>query len=191
MAEELDDCEYWLPPQFLTEDDLLMDFKKGASKGNEKGMGLGRDFGVPQELGYGGFGAFLSSTSDLSSPVESLTETESDEDDFITGLTRKMAQSTLHDSVYDHENTKVLLHSFSPFLLLLFFVLWLTFYGFCRRGVCLVRLNPRCVGFLGVGVGAALTIPRGSHLPRRRKWRATPTTALGICSTPPPARWRG
>nr|GMC74302.1 uncharacterized protein LOC109191910 isoform X2 [Ipomoea batatas] len=114
MAEELDDCEYWLPPQFLTEDDLLMDFKKGASKGNEKGMGLGRDFGVPQELGYGGFGAFLSSTSDLSSPVESLTETESDEDDFITGLTRKMAQSTLHDSVYDHENTKAWRLSGSP-----------------------------------------------------------------------------
>nr|GMC75821.1 uncharacterized protein LOC109191910 isoform X2 [Ipomoea batatas] len=114
MAEELDDCEYWLPPQFLTEDDLLMDFKKGASKGNEKGMGLGRDFGVPQELGYGGFGAFLSSTSDLSSPVESLTETESDEDDFITGLTRKMAQSTLHDSVYDLENTKAWRLSGSP-----------------------------------------------------------------------------
>ncbi|XP_019198138.1 PREDICTED: uncharacterized protein LOC109191910 isoform X2 [Ipomoea nil] len=116
MAEELDDCEYWLPPQFLTEDDLLMDFKKAASKGNggNKGMGLGRDFGAPQELGYGGFGAFLSSTSDLSSPVESLTETESDEDDYITGLTRKMAQSTLHDSVYDHENTKAWRLSGSP-----------------------------------------------------------------------------
>lgn len=121
MAEELDDCEYWLPPQFLTEDDLLMDFNKAVSKDNgNNGMGLGRDFRVPQELGYGGFGAgpFLSSTSDLSSPVESLTETESDEDDYITGLTRKMAQSTLHDSVYDHESNKVLLQYFSSFFFL-------------------------------------------------------------------------
>ncbi|XP_019154452.1 PREDICTED: uncharacterized protein LOC109150907 isoform X2 [Ipomoea nil] len=68
-AEDLDDCEFWLPPQFLADDDL----KKG-----EPGTGFL----------YGGF---------PSSPVESVNETESDEDDFISGLTRKMARSTLED----------------------------------------------------------------------------------------------
>ncbi|KAL1549180.1 hypothetical protein AAHA92_17313 [Salvia divinorum] len=56
MAQELDDGEFWLPSEFLTDDDLLMDLKRGY---------------------------------DLSSPAESVTETESDEDDFISGLTRK------------------------------------------------------------------------------------------------------
>ncbi|KAJ8551064.1 hypothetical protein K7X08_000434 [Anisodus acutangulus] len=91
MEKDLvDDCEFWLPPQFLTDDDLLMNFKKD---------GLNNPFGP---------------YSDLSSPVESVvgsTETESDEDNdnYITGLTLKMAQSTLHE-----EKTKGLSLSGSP-----------------------------------------------------------------------------
>ncbi|KAJ8533008.1 hypothetical protein K7X08_015897 [Anisodus acutangulus] len=86
MEKDLDDCEFWLPPQFLTDDDILMD-------------GLNNPFG---------------SHSDLSSPVESVvgsTETESDEDNdnYITGLTRKMAQSTIQQ-----EKTKGLSLSGSP-----------------------------------------------------------------------------
>ncbi|KAL1545565.1 hypothetical protein AAHA92_22273 [Salvia divinorum] len=83
MAQELDDGEFWLPSEFLTDDDLLMDFKTDFSKTKR-----GDDFPL----------AFCN--SDLSSPVESVmgsTETESDEDDFVIGLTRKLAQTTLYD----------------------------------------------------------------------------------------------
>jgi hypothetical protein len=64
--------------------------------------------------GFGSFGFF----SDLSSPVESVvgsTETESDEEDYLAGLTRQMAHSTLEDDFKRNdlpcgtEKTKVLL----------------------------------------------------------------------------------
>lgn len=86
MAQELDDGEFWLPSEFLTDDDLLMDFNTDYVKTKRAD-----DF----SLGF--------SSSDLSSPVESVmgsTETESDEDDFISGLTRKVARSTLQDSTF-------------------------------------------------------------------------------------------
>lgn len=88
MAQELDDGEFWLPSEFLTDDDLLMDFKTDYSKSKRAD-----DFSL-------GFGSFSGFNSDLSSPVESVmgsTETESDEDEFISGLTRKMAHSTIND----------------------------------------------------------------------------------------------
>lgn len=93
MAEDLDDGEFWLPPQFLT-DDMLMDFKANTMKTKHREVDSG--FCFPNEFPYG-FG------SDLSSPVESVvssTETESDEEDYIAGLTRKMAHSTLHDDFW-------------------------------------------------------------------------------------------
>ncbi|KAK6120313.1 hypothetical protein DH2020_046004 [Rehmannia glutinosa] len=89
MAQELDDGEFWLPSGFLTDDDLLMDFKTGdfkTKRSNDFSLGFGSSFGF---------------NSDLSSPVDSVmgsTETESDEDEFIAGLTRKLDQSTLQDS---------------------------------------------------------------------------------------------
>lgn len=84
MAKELDDGEFWLPSEFLTDDDLLTDFKKKG--GDDFCRGFGNSFGFH---------------SDLSSPVESVTgstETESDEDDFISFLTQKMNYSTLNVS---------------------------------------------------------------------------------------------
>ncbi|KAG8376966.1 hypothetical protein BUALT_Bualt09G0119300 [Buddleja alternifolia] len=87
MAQELDDGEFWLPSEFLTDDDLLTDHGFKTKRADDASYGFGPSFGF---------------NSDLSSPVESVmgsTETESDEDDFIAGLlTRKIAQSTLHDS---------------------------------------------------------------------------------------------
>ncbi|XP_051113698.1 uncharacterized protein LOC127239541 [Andrographis paniculata] len=89
MAQELDDdLELWLPSEFLTDEDLLTDFKtdRCGSKSTDDGRcGLGSSFG-------GG--------SNLSSPVLSaagMTETESDEDDFMAELNRKVARSTLRD----------------------------------------------------------------------------------------------
>ncbi|XP_075510195.1 uncharacterized protein LOC142546392 isoform X2 [Primulina tabacum] len=84
MAQELDDGEFWLPSEFLTDDDLLTDFKKKG--GDDFSCGFGNSFGL---------------YSNLSSPVESVTgstENESDEDDFISFLTQKMNYSALNDS---------------------------------------------------------------------------------------------
>lgn len=99
MAEILDDGEFWLPSHFLTDDNMLM------SKGNVKKNGMKTDtegslgFGFPTEFPYE-FDSF-GSNSALSSPVESVvssTETESDEDDFLAGLTRQLARSTLQET---------------------------------------------------------------------------------------------
>ncbi|KAL3623106.1 hypothetical protein CASFOL_031922 [Castilleja foliolosa] len=73
MAQEMDDLEFLLPSELLTDDDLLTDF----------GCGFGN------------------LSSDPSSPVESITGstvTGSDEDEFVSELTRKLTHSTLSDS---------------------------------------------------------------------------------------------
>ncbi|KAK1562108.1 hypothetical protein Q3G72_006393 [Acer saccharum] len=128
MAESLDDGEFWLPPSFLTDDDILMDMSinnttsiKKKSDNNSNEMKKGFDlFPLDLSCGYGSFGL---SSSDLSSPVESVvgsTETESDEEDFIAGLTRQMAHSTLEegfkraDHAFASEKTKGLFLSGSP-----------------------------------------------------------------------------
>ncbi|KAF3433583.1 hypothetical protein FNV43_RR24685 [Rhamnella rubrinervis] len=98
MAQSLEDAEFWLPPRFLTDDDVFMDKKNNCGGGI--GAGFGPTAGFPSEFPYE-FDSF-SSNSPLSSPVESVvgsTETESsDEEDFFVGLTRRLAQSTIHDS---------------------------------------------------------------------------------------------
>jgi hypothetical protein len=129
MTESLDDGEFWLPPQFLIDDDTVLMEQNSENSLN----GSARDvFGYsktdsgkslfPLEFpcGFGSFGF----SSDLSSPVESVvgsTETESDEEDYLAGLTRQMAHSTLEDGfkrndlAFGTEKSKVLP---SPFLLL-------------------------------------------------------------------------
>ncbi|XP_031484627.1 uncharacterized protein LOC116253819 [Nymphaea colorata] len=72
MAEDLDDGEFWLPSRFLSEEMGFLETK------------------LPCEFPY----------CDSSSPVESVvssTETESDEEDYMAGLMRRMAHSTLED----------------------------------------------------------------------------------------------
>ena len=61
------------------------------------------------EVPYMGFGSFGTS-SNLSSPVESVvnsSETESDEEDYLIGLTRQMARSTLADPAFSSDKSKV------------------------------------------------------------------------------------
>lgn len=89
MAENLDDGEFWLPSEFLT-DDILMENQNSMGFNNE------RKAHFPCEFPYG----FDSSESSLSSPVESVvgsTETESDEDDYMAGLSRQMTQSMVFE----------------------------------------------------------------------------------------------
>lgn len=98
MAQSVDDAEFWLPSQFLTDDFFLMDKENFNNNGTTVGSGFGSRF--PTEFPYE-FESF-SSNSALGSPVDSavgLTETESsDEEDFLFGLTRHLAQSTLHET---------------------------------------------------------------------------------------------
>lgn len=128
MAESLDDGEFWLPPQFLAE--IFME-KKDAAVNNKNAeakdvFGSVNEYGgtplFPCEFPYG-FGSFNGFSSDLGSPVESVvgsTETESDEEDYLAGLTRQMAHSTLEDEYRRNrvasgaENTKRRTASESP-----------------------------------------------------------------------------
>ncbi|KAE8671934.1 WAS/WASL-interacting protein family member 2, putative isoform 2 [Hibiscus syriacus] len=94
----MDDAEFWLPAEFLADDDGIM--KKGNLKNENDGKtgteSWASSHGFPSELPYE-FDSF-GSVSALSSPVESVvesTETESsDEDEFLAGLTRRLAYST-------------------------------------------------------------------------------------------------
>lgn len=101
MADDLDDGEFWLPPAFLSDDALLLEKKLVSDDAYCKTD--------PVPYGFGSFGP----CSHLGSPVESVmgsTETESEEEDFMAGLTLRMAQSTLLDdnrSGFGSENPKV------------------------------------------------------------------------------------
>ncbi|KAI3925689.1 hypothetical protein MKW92_045726 [Papaver armeniacum] len=101
MAESLDDGEFWLPSEFLTDDDLLMDkidMIDGGGDISPENQKLRSGLCFPSEFPYG-FDS--SSSSAFSSPVESVgsssTETESDEEDFLAGLTQQMVHSTLQE----------------------------------------------------------------------------------------------
>lgn len=86
MAKNLEDPEFWLPSDFLG-DDLFLDGGEKNGSAEVAGVAVGC---FPGELLYG----FV---SDPASPVESATGTESDEEDYMAGLTRKMAHSFLQD----------------------------------------------------------------------------------------------
>ncbi|OVA17745.1 hypothetical protein BVC80_1835g123 [Macleaya cordata] len=118
MAQDLDDGEFWLPSQFLTDDDILMEKQKINRDRSTESIGVG--FCFPSEFPYG-FDSFGSSA--LSSPVESVvssTETESDEEDYLAGLTQQMVHSTLQEverntnSAFGSEKPKAWVLSASP-----------------------------------------------------------------------------
>ncbi|PSS32647.1 3-phosphoshikimate 1-carboxyvinyltransferase [Actinidia chinensis var. chinensis] len=119
MAENLDDGEFWLPPQFLTDDDILMDYKSNKASLKSIEADSGGYFPYDFQREFGSFGPY----SDLSSPGESVvssTETESDEEDYIAGLTWKLAHSTLKedflkaDSGLGYETRKTYAMASSP-----------------------------------------------------------------------------
>lgn len=108
MAEDLDDGEFWLPPKFLSEDTLLMELnnitnKKESTDSNISGGGFHFSCGL----------GLSRPNSDLSSPGDSLicsTETtETDEDDFLYGLTQKLTLND--DDLWKVDNKVTLLFS--------------------------------------------------------------------------------
>ncbi|KAJ1411237.1 hypothetical protein SESBI_21278 [Sesbania bispinosa] len=85
MAENLDDGEFWLPPQFLTDDDDD-DTINNLTSLNHKNDDV---FDAVSRAMF---------SYHLSSPVESVvgsSETESDEEEHMAELTRRLAHSTL------------------------------------------------------------------------------------------------
>ncbi|KAG6596379.1 uncharacterized protein LOC111447045 [Cucurbita moschata] len=114
MAESLDDGEFWLPPQFLSDDDD--DQESSATNKNNGRNSFGStafQSGRPSfPLEFGTFGGF----SDFSSTAESLkgsSETESDLEDLVAGLTLHMARSTVDDGL-DSDNAKERVLAGSP-----------------------------------------------------------------------------
>ncbi|GAB4833895.1 hypothetical protein Ancab_032142 [Ancistrocladus abbreviatus] len=95
MAEDLGDGEFWLPSQFLTDDDILMDFAGNGNKPSQDKEGFhGLGFDVS---GFGSFGLNSGLSSPCGESATGSTETESDEEEYLAGLTREMARSTLDD----------------------------------------------------------------------------------------------
>ncbi|GFZ14946.1 hypothetical protein Acr_24g0011360 [Actinidia rufa] len=95
MADLMDNGEFWLPSEFLDADVLVG--KENVNK-NSPNTGFGTNIGFPTDFPYE-FDSY-SSSSVLSSPVESVvgsTETESDEEDLVAGLTSQLTRSSLHE----------------------------------------------------------------------------------------------
>lgn len=189
MAESLDDGEFWLPPEFLTDDDLAME--KYETDTHEATKGGLLSFEVP----YMGFGSFGTS-SDLSSPVESVvgsSETESDEEDYLVGLTRQMARSTLAETALSSDKSKVFGEKkkkkhflcftvLMPLFIFVGFLIWFSFFFFfCRLGLCPVHHNRPYVG-----AGRARATEVQTALLRSRTQRR-----LGICFTLQQGKWLG
>ncbi|XP_030532005.1 uncharacterized protein LOC115742055 [Rhodamnia argentea] len=113
MAESIDDGEFWLPPQFLSDADELLVFPERRFPGPSWGAAAAHASAATAFPSFelaGGLGR----SPDLGSPVESVegsTEDWSDEGEHIADLTRKVAQSTLED---DFEYSKGLFLSGSP-----------------------------------------------------------------------------
>lgn len=125
MADAFDDAAFWLPQEILTDsEDETMEFSGKIDSGSQKMSLFGSDSDgckalLPFEFPFSGFRAF-DVASDFSSPVES-SETESDEEEYLTVLTRQMARSKLDDEfkLYDSvlaskNNSKPWVSSGSP-----------------------------------------------------------------------------
>jgi len=118
MAENLDDGEFWLPPQFLSDDDDGDDTT--TTKPKPSSFSLFNNGEDPQLFPYG------FACSDLSSPIDSLaasSETESDDDEqLFAELTRCLSRSSLHvhsEASENHNNNLVCI---------------LFFFFFCKMG---------------------------------------------------------
>ncbi|CAK9171814.1 unnamed protein product [Ilex paraguariensis] len=100
MADSLDDGEFWLPSEFLTDDYNLMDKENINKNGLNIGLSSNRCFPAEFPCDFGYLGLFGSSPV-FSSPVDSAVgsyETESDEEDLLTVLTRQLTRSTLRET---------------------------------------------------------------------------------------------
>ncbi|XP_059666343.1 uncharacterized protein LOC132312105 isoform X3 [Cornus florida] len=98
MTNTLSDGGFWLPSEFLTDDDILMDKENFNKNGLLLNPAFGFNFRFPTEFPPD-FGSF-NSTPVINSPVESVvssTETESDED-FLAALTRQLTRATLQET---------------------------------------------------------------------------------------------
>ncbi|KAI3694529.1 hypothetical protein L1987_77496 [Smallanthus sonchifolius] len=85
MAQELADGAFWLPPVFLNDDD----FTNGKPNSGTTTVGF-----TKSSSGFYGVGLY-GPNSELSSPVESVIGSESDEEDYLNVLTQKFSNTSL------------------------------------------------------------------------------------------------
>lgn len=98
MALSLHNAEFWLPTQFLTENDVLMD-KENFNKNNTDGSITGlcpptSSLAFPTKF-LSKFNSF-NYNSALSSLVDLVDTESSDEEDFFLVLTHQLAHSMLY-----------------------------------------------------------------------------------------------
>lgn len=100
QARSLHNAQLWLPSEFLTADDFLVDKDNCTKNGEGEVVSFGGNLAFPTEFHYE-FDS-LGTNSARSSPVESVmgsTETESsDEEDLLVGFTRSLAQLSLNET---------------------------------------------------------------------------------------------
>ncbi|XP_076901778.1 uncharacterized protein LOC143556311 [Bidens hawaiensis] len=132
MAQELADGEFWLPPEFLNDEDILMGFTQ-KPKPEVPAVGFNK--------GCSGFyGSGFYPNSDLNSPVES----ESDEEDYLNGFTQKFANNLKFENTHS-KATRVMAGSPQS-----------TLCG-CKNGSS--RGSPNCVSPPSPAAGAKLNQP--------------------------------
>ncbi|XP_076958159.1 uncharacterized protein LOC143633805 [Bidens hawaiensis] len=132
MAQELTNGEFWLPPEFLNDEDILMGFTQ-KPKPEAPAVGLNK--------GCSGFyGSGFYPNSNLNSPVES----ESDEEDFLNGFTQKFANNLKFENTHS-KATRVMAGSPQS-----------TLCG-CKNGSS--RGSPSCVSPPSPAAGARLNQP--------------------------------
>ncbi|XP_010504189.1 PREDICTED: uncharacterized protein LOC104781261 isoform X2 [Camelina sativa] len=85
-----DDAEFWLPTEFLTDDDFLVEKENNAGGGLEL---VDDSFSYEPRLG---FGASRSTVKPNNNNAWSMDK-QSDDEKFLAGLTRQMVQSSLED----------------------------------------------------------------------------------------------
>ncbi|KAM7464012.1 hypothetical protein LguiA_032133 [Lonicera macranthoides] len=121
MADDLDNPEFWLPSEFLADGDIFAGRNTCTRTEGVKCL-YGENSGGSGLYRFPSFASF-GLNSDLSSPVESVvgsTETESDEEEYIAELARRMARSTVNedlwkaDSSFGYDTKKARMMSSSP-----------------------------------------------------------------------------
>ncbi|OIW07516.1 hypothetical protein TanjilG_14462 [Lupinus angustifolius] len=114
MVENLDDGEFWLPSQFLSDDDdETFESSKTKSNVNNNGVSSVEETLFSSEFGYGGLYVVPSYRS---SPFSGSSETESDEDEQhqIAEFNRLNARSNIESDFSNTKKSKGNLFSGSP-----------------------------------------------------------------------------
>lgn len=140
MAQNLDDCEFWLPPKFLADDDTPFLNINNNKNGNKLFSSTSNDdvFNAVSNTLFPYY---------FTSPLTS-SETESDEEEQIDELTRQMTHSTLqhHKVALNNHHHKVTTKNYNKFKNndnLILFVIFFFIFEFYRLFLSMVLHHNR------------------------------------------------